>query len=424
MGRLPNLKIVESVTKNTANSEVKAKAYPRLVGQLWSSKKRQLHSLHYAVPFRGSFKPELPDFCIRRYSNKGDVVLDPFSGRGTTALQANLLERVAWASDINPLSVRITKAKLSPIGLDELLMLLPSIKLNKPVEMSGYQEIFSPFFNQDTYRELVNLKKFLLTSESESSSFLELIASSRLHGHSDSFFSAYSFPQIAITPDNQRLLNLKRSQKPEYRAVAPRIIKKAAQSLRDGFSSSFFDMAPENIVETSDARNLNWAPSDSVDLIVTSPPGLDSIDYFSEYWLSCWFLGISRRNQKLVSTNTFDFEDWQSFMLDFLKESLRVLKKHGHAVIEMPQKALTEKFLTKMSSTSMLSLDDELIKLVKKVTFMQKRFAIEEVLINQHKTSKLTKSYTDVSSSESTLKASSSNKLLVLRCEAHKTRRR
>jgi len=228
-------RLVEEPSENTVG-------YRRLVGELWTAQQRQMHSLHYVVSYRASFKPELPDFCIRRYSKKGQVVFDPFSGRGTTALQAALLGRVAWASDVNTLAVRITQAKLNPVGLDEIVLRLNEVDFRRPVDLDGYQEHFAPFYHPDTYRELANLRSFIQNDPDRVNRFIELIAVSRLHGHSPGFFSVYSFPQISIPPSNQRLINIKRGQIPEYRAVAPRIIKKAAHSLRDGISSEFFSL--------------------------------------------------------------------------------------------------------------------------------------------------------------------------------------
>ena len=275
MAQKPSLKLVEDKT-------LPQEGFKRLVGELWTARQRQMHSLHYAVSYRGSFKPELPDFCIKRYSKKGDIVLDPFCGRGTTPLQANLLGRVSWASDVNPLAVRLAQAKTNPVGLDEIVLRLTEVDFRRPVDLKGYQEQFAPFYHPDTYRELLNLRSFIGQRRDRVNDFIELLAISRLHGHSPGFFSVYSFPQISVPPESQDLINKKRRQEPEYRAVAPRIIKKAAQSLRDGFTSDFFAISSANRTTISDARALRWVPTNSVDLIVTSPPFLDKVDYVTD----------------------------------------------------------------------------------------------------------------------------------------------
>ncbi len=404
MGRAPKLKIVED--KNADQSD-----YPRIVGELWTAKQRQLHSLHYAISYRGSFKPELPDFCIRRYSKKGDVVLDPFSGRGTTALQANLLGRVAWAADVNPLSVQITRAKLNPVGLDEVVLRLNEIDFRRPIDLEGYQDMFSPFYHPDTFRELVNLKKHLARQEDAVSDFIQLLAMSRLHGHSPGFFSVYSFPQISVPPESQKMINIKREQTPEYRSVAPRIIKKAAQSLRDGFTSDFFDIASANEVRVSDARKMEWLGANSVDLIVTSPPFLDKVDYLADNWLEFWFSGISpkafRKNVVMTPTLT----DWSEFISGMLKESLRVLKKQSYAVIEVGE---VEK------NGKVINLDEEVAKAAREISHPSKRFIVEEVLINQQKFTKLANCF----KVDNNAKGTNTNRLVVLKCVGKPGRRR
>ncbi len=56
------------------------------------------------------FPEQLPERCITLFSFPGDVVADPFVGRGTTAALAARLGRVAWASDRDPACVVATRA--------------------------------------------------------------------------------------------------------------------------------------------------------------------------------------------------------------------------------------------------------------------------------------------------------------------------
>ena len=405
MARKPKLQIVEDT-----NTEI-ASDYPKVVGELWTSKQRQLHSLHYIVSYRASFKPELPDFCIKRYSKKGDVVFDPFSGRGTTALQANLLGRVAWASDVNPLSVLLTKAKLSPVGLDEVVLKLNEIDFRRPVDLEGYQELFSPFYHPDTYRELINLKNHIKKRDCQVSRFIELLAISRLHGHSPGFFSVYSFPQISVPPESQRMINLKREQVPEYRAIAPRIIKKAAQSLRDGFKSEFFEIASANRLSVSDARNLTWMPANSVDLVVTSPPFLDKVDYLGDNWLEFWFAGIQPKSFKQNVVMVKELEQWRKFIGDVLSELLRVTKRHGTCVVEVGEVE---------QNGEVIYLDEEVAKVARSIKHPTKYFVVEEVLVNQQKFTKLANCF----NVENNQKGTNTNRMVVLRVASRPARTR
>ena len=65
---------------------------PVFANEFWTSKQRAAHSLH-EISYRACFKPQLPRFFITRLTDPGDLVFDPFMGRGTTPLEAAFLGR-------------------------------------------------------------------------------------------------------------------------------------------------------------------------------------------------------------------------------------------------------------------------------------------------------------------------------------------
>lgn len=413
MGQKPSLRLVEN--KRDALRAATPKSLTPIEGDFWTGERSAMHSLHYVVPYPNSFKPELVDFCIRRYSEKNGVVFDPFCGRGTTALQAALLGRVSWACDANPLAVKITSAKLNPSGLHEVVLRLNQIELNRPVSVVGYQENFSPFFHVDTYRELVNLRNFLRQNNEITNKFIELLALSRLHGHSLGFFSGYSFPHLSLLPEAQRKLNQKRREVPQYRAVIPRLIRKAAEALQDGFTTEFLNLNGVSKVELADARSLQGFPSDSVDLIVTAPPLLKEStpkesNFVTEHWLEFWFLGMSRReySDRVVLPQTKD--EWRLFIRLVLRQMLRVLKPYSFALLDIREME---------SSEGDVFFDKILIDEVEQVITPEKCLVLEEVLIN-HKQPFLS-SHHPVRANESLSKERSrsslvTHRLIALKC--------
>ncbi|HET9680923.1 MAG TPA: DNA methyltransferase, partial [Candidatus Limnocylindrales bacterium] len=85
------------------------KAQPRLWG----------HSLHPMCSYLASFPAALAHAFVARYSRPGDVVLDPFSGRGTAPLEATSSGRIGIGNDLNPLAYLLTAAKLEPASAAE-----------------------------------------------------------------------------------------------------------------------------------------------------------------------------------------------------------------------------------------------------------------------------------------------------------------
>ena len=86
----------------TSTQEITEGGIPYLVNEFWTARQRQprIHEISY----RACFKPQLPRFFIERLTQPGEIVYDPFMGRGTTPIQAALMGRKP-GNDINPLSI-------------------------------------------------------------------------------------------------------------------------------------------------------------------------------------------------------------------------------------------------------------------------------------------------------------------------------
>jgi DNA modification methylase len=72
--------------------EVEGIRIPKFINEFWTSKQRQSNPIH-EVSYRACFKAELPRFFIKLLTKENDVVYDPFAGRGTTIIEAALLNR-------------------------------------------------------------------------------------------------------------------------------------------------------------------------------------------------------------------------------------------------------------------------------------------------------------------------------------------
>jgi DNA modification methylase len=78
---------------------------------VWSFPERGNWATH-SSKYRGNFAPQIPRNIIEMYTEKGDSILDPMLGAGTTLIEAKLLARNALGMDINPEAVELTKVGL------------------------------------------------------------------------------------------------------------------------------------------------------------------------------------------------------------------------------------------------------------------------------------------------------------------------
>jgi hypothetical protein len=315
-----------------------AASAPTFVNEFWTAKQRAASRLH-EISYRACFKPQLPRFFIERLTQPGDVVYDPFMGRGTTSVEAALLGRVPFGCDVNPLSAILTRPRLTPPTLEQVAARLEQIDLTSPDELP---EDLLVFYHPETLREIAALKKYLVRRRNENTldaidDWICLIALNRLTGHSNGFFSVYTLPpNQAVSVKSQRKINEKRSQTPPRRDVVKIILKKTRVLLGDTTAATrrtLAGVAPRSLFLTQSSAHTAEILSDSVSLVVTSPPFLDVVDYAGDNWLRCWFVGIDPKTVKLTVPKKL--EQWEEAMTAVFQELHRVLKPGGHVAFEV-----------------------------------------------------------------------------------------
>jgi hypothetical protein len=297
------------------------------VNEFWTSGQRQSHSIH-EVSYRACFKAQLPEFFISRLTQVGDVVFDPFMGRGTTPVQAALMGRAAYGNDVNPLSTLLTRPRLRPIALHDVAAALRTVDWSKG--MIGREDLLA-FYHTATLKRLEALRLWLSAHEGDpTADWIRMVAINRLSGHSPGFFSGRSMPpNQAVSVKAQLKINEKLGVSPTERDVSSVILKKSKSLLRDG-------SAPADVrsgLHTGLAWRTPGLEDGSVDLVVTSPPFLDIVLYAADNWLRCWFAGIDPETIAIAHHRTESA--WQNMVRDTLSELARVVRQGGHVAFEV-----------------------------------------------------------------------------------------
>ncbi len=308
--------------------------------ELWTSKQRQASSIH-EISYRACFKPQLPAYFIERLTREGDVVYDPFSGRGTTAVEAALQGRNVVANDANPLSAILTWPRLELPSVADIDKRLRSLRF----AANASSDIdLSMFFHRNTLYEILGLRQYLARRHREGAEdsvdrWIRMVATNRLTGHSPGFFSVYTLPpNQAVSSENQIKINQKLGQKPEYKDIRALILRKSMQ-LQGGLSAADrwrlrgAAMSAHFLVGAAAATPAIAA--NSVQLTVTSPPFLDVVQYARDNWLRCWFNGLDADDIAAHITMSRTIEEWSAQMARVFTELYRITKRGGWVAFEV-----------------------------------------------------------------------------------------
>jgi DNA modification methylase len=254
---------------------------------------------HWIYPYKGKFHPQMVRALLNIIElQEGDTVLDPFSGSGTTALEAQLLGINFIGMDISPLCVIQGRVKTESIYVvDEIEKLKNEIlKDTALLENSNYYRLLEQLTKDERVKNFYTLARLLAVSDN----------ARRNRNFVNSFLKNVDLMLLSIK---------------DYIQVKEKL------GLRLG-----------NVkIEVGDARNMRLH-DDSIDGIVTSPPYSIALDYVQNDIHSLKDLGYdtSKIREDFIGVrgsgnNRIDF--YNEDIKRAYKEMYRVLKPNKYAVI-------------------------------------------------------------------------------------------
>jgi len=307
----------------------------------WADKKNA-DPFHSLCSYLGAFPPSLAKYFIKYFTDEGDLVFDPFSGRGTTLLESRILNRRAIASDLNPIALALSRAKSHVLKVEEILSRIDELEadydyaLFMPEAKAQVDEIHL-IYHPRTLAQLCYLKLTLLDSRHEVDEYLTGAVLGVMHGgerkDGTSGYASISMPNtFSMSAEYVRRFVQTKQLNREYRDVF--------QLLRDKTNRTFekhkFPKTEATVIE-SDAKEVSRAKEfkkylGKVDLLLTSPPYLGIVNYAKQNWIRSWFMdsdpiGISKKLDD--DLNLFE---WVAFSKETLLEFKKFLKPDGVAV--------------------------------------------------------------------------------------------
>ncbi len=311
------------------------------------------HRFHSLCPYFAMFPETFAEYWIKRLTKPEETVLDPFSGRGTTALTALLCGRNAISSDVNDVAVCLTKAKTTPPSLSRLKARVSQLKTEfKPSRWNRAareaDEFFQYAYAPGTLAQLLYLRETLNWKKSRVDNMISALALGSLHGEAQS--TRYLSNQMPRTI----------STKPRY-SVKFWKDRKLVAPMRDAFKllvgmAEFRYVSPlpegDSLVFHTDMRNLptiiDTPTTDLIRCAVTSPPYLDVTSFEEDQWLRLWFLGgpsypkkgaMSRDDRHGTAGN------YWSFIGDMWRSLGAVMADGSHVVVRIGSRKISPDFL-------------------------------------------------------------------------------
>lgn len=294
----------------------------------WKKLDRNMNNkLHTLCSYMAMFPPTLPHYFIKRYSKEGDVVLDPFSGRGTTVLEACFLKRFGIGNDMNPLAYILTKAKANVPHKGRIINRIKKLEIkfnSKLIDVNHIDPNIRMIFSDHTLKQLEFLKNSLNWNKSKVDNFITAMVLGIIHGNSDTYLSVGMPNTFSMSPNYVRnYIHKHKLLKPD-RNVFQVLIRKLDRC---------YQYPPKSgKAFRQDVRKMSKSKDNSVDLIVTSPPYTRVIRYGKFNWIRLWFLDkdVEKVDRKLFFSQSLP--KYVDFMKEVLSEMQRVLKINGTAV--------------------------------------------------------------------------------------------
>lgn len=263
------------------------------------------YATHGLFPYRGKFHPQLIKGLINILNiQKGETILDPMAGSGTTNVEAALMGINSKAIDVSPFCQFMIKTKYEALTID--LKLLEQTKIEN-------KKLFDFFKQGDVLKRITKIGD-------------------------DNKIKIYNLAFLAFL---DALGYSKRVVKSNHEQLFDKVLPRYIETVKSFLSNKYFDqnkIGNLNVLSDSDALNIKL-DINSVDCVITSPPYSFAIDYIENDKDQLEFLGYDTTELKnrLIGlkgkTKTQKLENYFADMDSFCLQVSKVLKKGKYFVL-------------------------------------------------------------------------------------------
>lgn len=290
------------------------------------------HPLQLLMSRNGAMPLRIVDQFLEE-ARPGQVLLDPFCGKGTSLLGGAIRGMKVYGGDVSPEAVLCSQAKVSALDAGRLVEYVKTI---------GYQNhVANPpgrvqtFFSPKTTAQLMSIRRDLLKDLDETGPTRELAVGATaallgiLHGRSQISLSIPSAHSYAMSPSYVQSYASKHGLRRPTRDVRSCLISKIEACFQD---------VPKAVGIVHQGSALDVATTfpnlkGKVDFVLTSPPYLSAQTYAKDNWLRLWFLGHDYRTLRPSYIETGSVEKYEQTMHNWLVSTADMMRPGGRLVV-------------------------------------------------------------------------------------------
>lgn len=331
--------------------EVESLPMEIISGTTYSIKQANPNSYtHGMFKYPCKFIPEIPRWGIKKYMNKKNgIVFDPFSGSGTTLLEANVHGITAYGTEIDDIAKLIIKVKTTAMNEEQISKLdseysnvIESISNESVKAFLPSIENLEHWFSKVTITELGRMKTYIDSIEDDTiCDFFKLCMVSiikRVSNADDTSPKPYVSNKIVKIPP---------TVEKEFSSVFKRYKQMVIDLLEvDEFGNSYI----------IDGDALDFSCPEKIELSITSPPYINAFDYgrtmrLENLWLNTLTEEMLReKKSRYVGTEKINSKE-EIINLDILQKSV-LLQEYYSQIVSIDEKRalIVKKFFEDMET--------------------------------------------------------------------------
>jgi hypothetical protein len=273
---------------------------------------------HYLFRFPAKFHPPVVAKLFDRFTEEGQVVLDPFVGSGTSLIEGTLLDRSCFGVDVDPVAVAVALAKTRRYDVDEVRRMVDRLlKALKPLDRGAeeYERLatndisradfdatiadeslwvpaipkLEHWFRRYVTIDLARIHREVVRRRgaAEHRQLLLLLFGSIIRNASNA--DPVPVSGLEVTAHMRRLEEEGRVVDPF--ALMRRAVKRAMTAIEE-WAAALGDRDAPVVLQGDATTSIARLPA-KVDAVITSPPYHNAVDYYRRHQLEMFWMGLT-----------------------------------------------------------------------------------------------------------------------------------